>query len=46
MNETPAGRPFPTRLWLSTVAAILAIVAAGIVFNHVERGARQLLGAG
>jgi hypothetical protein len=39
MRETPTRRPFPTRLWLGSVLAILAIVAAGIVLNRVEGGA-------
>jgi hypothetical protein len=39
MHEAPARRPFPTRLWLGSVVAILAIVVAGIVFNRVEGGA-------
>jgi hypothetical protein len=39
MSETPAKRPFPARLWLSSVLAILAIVVVGIVFNRVEGGA-------
>ena len=36
MPDTGAGRPFPTRLWLGSLLAILAIAAAGIVINHVE----------
>jgi len=43
MSETPARGPFPTRLWLSSVLAILAIVAAGIVFNRVEGGAASAI---
>ncbi len=33
---TRGGRPFPTRLWLSSLAAIIAIVAVGIVINRSE----------
>jgi hypothetical protein len=39
MHEVPVRRRFPTRLWLGTVAAILAVVVAGIVINHVEGNA-------
>jgi NhaP-type Na+/H+ or K+/H+ antiporter len=39
MRNSGVKRSFPTRLWLSTVSAILAIVAVGIVLNRVEGGA-------
>lgn len=39
MGETRVRRPFPTRLWLSTVAASVAIVVAGVVINRTEGGA-------
>lgn len=34
MRNARVNRPFPTRLWLSTVLAILAIVAVGIIVNR------------
>ncbi len=36
MPGTRVRSPFPTRLWLVPVAAILAVTAAGIVVNHLE----------
>jgi NhaP-type Na+/H+ or K+/H+ antiporter len=39
MGETRVRRPFATKLWLSTVLAIVAIVVVGIVVNRVEGGA-------
>jgi hypothetical protein len=39
MSATRAQRPFPTRLWLSSVLAILGTVVVGIVVDRVEGGA-------
>lgn len=34
MGETRPERPFPARLWLASVLAIVAIVAIGILLNR------------
>lgn len=38
MHAPGVRRPFPTRLWLGSLAAIVAIVATGIVINHMVGG--------
>lgn len=39
MRDPGVRRPFPMRLWLGSVVAIVAIVVGGIVLNRVEGGA-------
>lgn len=39
MRNSGRNRPFPVRLWLATVSAIIAITVIGIVVNRIQGGA-------